>query len=158
MDLFTDTFKALGANATPMGGAEVFTGLQQGTIDGCEFPVSSIYSMQLYTAAKYIDMTNHMFAAWYMCTSDDLWNKLSPEVQRIFEEAAKAANEASRKVQMESVEAQLSEIEKAGAVINRDVDTDAMREAVMPILESYRDKIGAEIYDKAMAYIDSLRK
>ena len=158
MDLFTDTFNALGANATPMGGAEVFTGLQQGTIDGCEFPVSSIYSMQLYAAAKYIDMTNHMFAAWYMCTSDDLWNKLSAEEQEIFSEAAKAANEASRKAQMESVESQLAEIEKAGAVVNRDVNTVEMRKAVQPILDSYRDKIGAELYDKAMDYVDSLRK
>lgn len=148
MDLFTDTFKTLGANATPMGGAEVFTGLQQGTIDGCEFPVSSIHSMQLYTAAKYIDMTNHMFAAWYMCTSDDLWNKLTPEVQTIFEEAAIEANKVSRKVQIESVEAQLAEIEKAGGIINDDVDMDAMRQAVMPILESYRDKIGLRFTTK----------
>lgn len=158
MDLFTDTFKALGANATPMSGAEVFTGLQQGTIDGCEFPVSSIYSMQLYTAAGYIDMTNHMFTAWYACVSDKLWDKLSPEVQKIFEEAAAEANEASRKVQIESTESQLAEIEKAGATVNYDVNTDEMREAVQPILESYRDKIGADLYDRAMEYIESLRK
>lgn len=158
MDLFTDTFKALGANATPMSGAEVFTGLQQGTIDGCEFPIASIYSMQLYTAAKYIDMTNHMFAAWYACVSDELWESLTPEVQQIFTEAAAEANEASRKAQIESVEAQIEEIEKAGGVVNWDVETDAMREAVQPILESYRDKIGAELYDEAMEYIESLRK
>ncbi len=158
MDLFTDTFKALGANATPMSGAEVFTGLQQGTIDGCEFPVSSIHSMQLYTAAKYVDMTNHMFAAWYACLSDDLWDSLSPEDQKIFEAAAKEANEKSRKVQAESVEIQLAEIEKAGCTVNRDVDVKEMRQAVKPILESYRDKIGAALYDEAMEYIDSLRK
>lgn len=158
MDLFTDTFKALGANATPMSGAEVFTGLQQGTIDGCEFPIASIHSMQLYTAAKYIDMTNHMFAAWYACVSDDLWESLTPEVQQIFADAAVEANEASRKAQIESVEAQISEIEKAGGVINYDVDTDSMREAVQPILDSYRDKIGAELYDETMEYIESIRK
>lgn len=158
MDLFTETFKALGANATPMSGAEVFTGLQQGTIDGCEFPVSSIYSMQLYTAAKYIDMTNHMFTAWYACLSDDLWESLTPEVQQIFMDAAKEANEASRTAQIESVDAQLAEIEEAGGIVNRDVETDAMREAVQPVLESYRDKIGADVYDEAMDYIDTLRK
>lgn len=158
MDLFTDTFQALGANATPMSGAEVFTGLQQGTIDGCEFPVSSIYSMQLYTAAKYVDMTNHMFAAWYACVSDDLWNSLTPENQKIFEEAAKEANEVSRKAQTESVEAQLVEIEGAGCTVNRDVDIKGMRQKVQPILESYRDKIGSGVYDEAMEYIKSLRK
>lgn len=158
MDLFTDTFKALGANATPMSGAEVFTGLQQGTIDGCEFPVSSIYSMQLYTAAKYVDMTNHMFAAWYACASDELWDSLSPEIQKIFEDAAKEANETSRKVQVDSVESQLAEIEKAGCTVNREVDVKEMRQAVKPILESYRDKIGADLYDEAMEYIASLRK
>ena len=158
MDLFTDTFQALGANATPMSGAEVFTGLQQGTIDGCEFPVSSIYSMQLYTAAKYVDLTNHMFAAWYACVSDDLWDSLTPENQKIFEEAAKEANEVSRKAQTESVEAQLVEIEGAGCTVNRDVDIKGMRQKVQPILESYRDKIGSGVYDEAMEYIKSLRK
>lgn len=158
MDLFTDTFKAMGANATPMSGAEVFTGLQQGTIDGCEFPVASIYSMQLYTAAKYIDMTNHMFAAWYACVSDDLWNSLSPEQQKIFEDAAVEANEASREVQIESVEKQLKEMADSGAVINRDVNVEEMRKAVEPVLNGYRDKIGADLYDKAMEYIESLRQ
>ena len=159
-NLFTDTFNALGANATPMSGSEVFTGLQQGTIDGCEFPISSIYSMQLYTAAEYIDMTNHMFTAWYACINGDLWASLSAEEQKIFEEAAVEANEAARKVQAESVEEQLKKIEAEGNnTINRDVDMDAMREAVQPVLESYRDEIiGADLYDEAMAFIESLRK
>lgn len=158
MDLYVETFNALGANATPMSGAEVFTGLQQKTIDGCEFPVSSIYSMQLYTAADYIDLTNHMFTAWYMCLSDDLWEELTPELQQVFVEAGQEANETSRKIQIESVESQLEEIEAAGCTINRDVDVSAMREAVKPVCESYRDEIGAEFYDKAMEYIENLRK
>ena len=155
-DMWITMFNLLGANATPMSGAEVFTGLQQGTIDGCEFPVSSIYSMQLYTAANYLDMTNHIFAAWYFCMSDELWESFSPELQQIFIDAGNEANELARQVDMESVDVQLAEIEAAGVQVNREVDTSNMRAAVEPMYEDYRDIIGADIYDRAMEFVNSM--
>ena len=155
-DMWITMFNLLGANSTPMSGAEVFTGLQQGTIDGCEFPVSSIYSMQLYTATKYLDMTNHIFAAWYCCMSDELWESFSPELQQIFVDAGKEANEVARQADQDSVEVQLSAIEEAGVQVNRNVDTTNMRAAVEPMYANYRDAIGADIYDRAMAFIKSM--
>lgn len=157
MDLYVTTFNLMGANATPMSGAEVFTGLQQKTIDGCEFPISSIYSMQLYTAVKYIDITNHQYAAWYACVSDELWESLGDELQSIFTDAAAVANEKSRAAQASSEETQLEEIEAYGCVVNRNVDTTGMREAVAPMYDEYRSSIGEDIFQRSMEFLTALR-
>lgn len=44
---------ALGANATPMGFNEVFTGLQQGTIDGQENGAAIAYTSGFNEVQKY---------------------------------------------------------------------------------------------------------
>lgn len=157
MDLYVTTFNLMGANATPMSGAEVFTGLQQTTIDGCEFPISSIYSMQLYTAVDYIDITNHQYAAWYACVSDELWESLGEELQGIFTEAAANANEKARAALASSEETQLAAIEAYGCTVNRNVDTSGMREAVAQMYDDYRGSIGEDIFQRSMDFLASLR-
>ena len=157
MDLYVTTFNLMGDNATPMRGAEVFTGLQQKTIDGCEFPISSIYSMQLYTAVDYIDITNHQYAAWYACVSDELWESLGEELQGIFTEAAANANEKARAALASSEETQLAAIEAYGCTVNRNVDTSGMREAVAQMYDDYRGSIGEDIFQRSMDFLASLR-
>ncbi len=41
--IYVDTFKALGANPTTMAFSETFTAMEQGTVDGLELPIMSIY-------------------------------------------------------------------------------------------------------------------
>ena len=53
-------WKALGANPVPMAMPEVFTGLQQGTIDAQENPLQQIVDNSLFEVQKYLVMTNHV--------------------------------------------------------------------------------------------------
>ncbi|MCI0527704.1 MAG: TRAP transporter substrate-binding protein, partial [Nitrospira sp.] len=58
--MFTETFKALGANPTPMDWPEVYQGLQQGVVDGAEAPIPTIYASKLYEVTKHLALTYHM--------------------------------------------------------------------------------------------------
>ena len=60
--LYIDTYKALGTNPTPMAWTETFTGMQQGTIDGLDIPISVIYSNRFYEVAKHFSLTNHFYS------------------------------------------------------------------------------------------------
>jgi len=61
-----EAWKTLGANPVPMAFGEVFTALQQGTIDGQENPYEMIYSNSLFEVQKYMILTRHVRALiWF---------------------------------------------------------------------------------------------
>jgi TRAP-type C4-dicarboxylate transport system substrate-binding protein len=56
-----------------MNSTECFTGLQQGTIDGMENPITSMYSYKFYQVAPYISLTEHFYSPLTICVSRDIW-------------------------------------------------------------------------------------
>ena len=58
---YVDWMNALGANATPMGFNEVFTSLQQGTIDGQENGAANAYTSGFQEVQKYFSVTEHVY-------------------------------------------------------------------------------------------------
>src|SRR5690606_39879121 len=69
-DIFLDSFSAIGANPVPMAWSEVFTAVQQGTIDGLEIPVPVIYSSKMTEVNKFMSLTNHTYNALTLLVSD----------------------------------------------------------------------------------------
>ena len=55
-------FKKLGANPTPMSFGELYTALQQGTVDGQENPATLIYETKFFEVQKYLSTTGHVFS------------------------------------------------------------------------------------------------
>jgi len=96
--LFVQTWKALGASPTPMAFSEVFTSLQNGTIDAQENPLSLIDSATLYEVQKYVNQTEHVRSWIYLAISEITWNKLSEADQKALLEAAKTAQKYEREV------------------------------------------------------------
>ena len=70
-------FEALGAMPSPMALAEVFTSLQQGTIDAQENPFEVIYANRLYEQQDYVILTNHLPASHNLLISQVVYNGLS---------------------------------------------------------------------------------
>lgn len=94
--LFVQTWKALGASPTPMAFSEVFTSLQNGTIEAQENPLSLIESATLYEVQKYVNKTEHVRSWIYLAISEITWQKLSEADRNALLEAAKAAQAAER--------------------------------------------------------------
>jgi TRAP-type transport system periplasmic protein len=79
--------QALGATVEPMPMSELFTGLEQGVIDGQENPYSTIHSSGLYEVQTHILHSNHEFLPNNIVMNMDFWNGLSEEHQQIIMEA-----------------------------------------------------------------------
>jgi len=58
--LFVDTWSALGAQPTPMAFSEVFTSLQNGTIEAQENPLALIKSASFPEVQDYVNLTEHV--------------------------------------------------------------------------------------------------
>lgn len=63
------TYAALGTNAVPMAWSETITGLQQGTIDGLDIPISVIYANGFSDIAKDLNLTGHFYSPLIICMS-----------------------------------------------------------------------------------------
>lgn len=69
-------YNALGCIATPMAFSDVYTALQQGTIDGAENTIPSLMANKFYEVCKYICNQPVLFAYQLLVFSDGLWNKI----------------------------------------------------------------------------------
>jgi len=96
--LFVDVWKALGAKPTPMAFSEVFTSLQNGTIDAQENPLALIKSASFFEVQKYVNKTEHVRSWIYLTISDITWTKLSADDQKAVLEAASRAQKYEREL------------------------------------------------------------
>lgn len=62
---------------------EVFTALQQSTVDGQENPYDLIDSAGFYQVQKYVNKTEHVRQRIYVVAGFEQWEKLNPE-QRLW--------------------------------------------------------------------------
>ncbi len=94
--LHIDFMNSLGAAATPVAWAEIYTALQTGVVDGQHNPIPVINLGKLYEVQKHVTLSNHM-AGLYVWVINDAWfQKLSAEEQVAVQGAADAAVIAGR--------------------------------------------------------------
>lgn len=94
--LFVDVWKSLGAQPTPMAFSEVFTSLQNGTIDAQENPLALIKSANFNEVQDFVNQTEHVRSWIYLTISELTWNKLSAEDQQSVMDAAATAQAYER--------------------------------------------------------------
>ncbi len=82
-----------GLSATPMAFSEVFTGLQQGVVEGVFNPISSMYTMRFHEVCDYLIMTGANYDFAPILVSPQSWDKLSEEQKAVMEECKLAIRE-----------------------------------------------------------------
>ena len=85
-DIHMKIVNDLGASATPIAFGELYTALQQGTVDGQENGVALTYSMGFAEIVKYMTLLPHIYDPYIVAISKESWNKLPPDLQKIFQE------------------------------------------------------------------------
>ena len=74
-------FNSLGANATPLSFGEVYSGLDQGVIDGQENPAQVADSARFYEVQNYMSLSNHVYLPTFMLFGEPWLNAQTPEVR-----------------------------------------------------------------------------
>jgi TRAP-type transport system periplasmic protein len=145
--MYTDLWTTLGANPATMSFSEVFTSLQQGTIDGQENPIDVIHSSKLNEVQDYMTMWNYSYDPLVLGMNKKLFDSLSDADKKIIQTAADNANkfqiEEARKLEAEQIKA----LEEAGMQIYypTDAEMEAFKEAAQPIYDQYKDIWGEEL-------------
>jgi len=87
--VFVETFRALGANPTPMAIGETYTALQTGVIDGMEAPAEAHVTFRLQEVTRYASRTYHMFTDMNLCMNQGKFNALSSAEQQLMLDCAR---------------------------------------------------------------------
>ena len=115
--------------ATPIPFNELYTALQQGTVDGQENPIASISSSAFDEVQKSMVLDGHTYAAESMIMNLDFYNKLTDEQKGWVDEAAKYASDTQRATVTANEEAMLKSIKDHGVVVCEDPDLASFQEA-----------------------------
>jgi tripartite ATP-independent transporter DctP family solute receptor len=116
--VFLETFKALKANPVPMNFGELYTALENKTVDGQENPYTVILSNKFYEVQKYVSATNHAYTQNILLVSKKFWDKLSPEEQRMVREATAETRDYQREQTRIQTEKALGELKVKGMTFN----------------------------------------
>lgn len=145
--VFVKTWQALGAKPTPMTLSEVFTALQQGTVEAQENPFALIYSSGFFEVQRYLNLTAHVNGWIYVVIGEKKFQALPGDLQEIVIAAGKRMQLYHEKLFREKeISLMLSLKEKGMEFIDPDVAT--FREKAEPaVLTALSDDIRQYYYE-----------
>ena len=153
--IFIDYYKTLGANPTPMSFTELYTGLQQGTVEAQENPPSLTFANKFYEVQKYSSIDEHVHNFLAFLINDNKFKSLSAEDQKILTEEAKKYVDEQRKMELKDNEKAIKDLETVGKLKTNILTADqkaAMRKALQPMYEKYEAKFGKALFDLCEKY------
>lgn len=147
-----ETFKALGAIATPMSYSELYTALQQGVVDGQENPLQNIWTAKMYEVQKHLAMTGHIYNSGYVIVNNKFWTSLPSDLRKIADQSIREASH----YQMDMVAALDKELLgklKAKGMQVTFPDREAFRKATAAAYDAFYAKFG----DRGRKIVQAIR-
>lgn len=161
--MYIDAFKELGASPVDLPFAEIYSALQNGTIDAQENPLLTSIMIKATEVTKYVTKTNHVLTECIIIVNIDFWDRLTFEQQRILRGAAVQALMVNREVNSQlaqklpqsglSIDAYCEE-ENIKVTELTPEEKEAFKSKMKNVWMKYRKKIGPDMYDFFMDKVE----
>ena len=148
------SFRVLGASPVPMAFGELYTALQQKTIDAEENPVPIIYTSKFYEVQKYCSLTGHFYAPTPFLFSQATWDRFTPEQQAIVRQAAAESRDYERQL-IDQQNAEFVSVLKEQGMEVIEIDKDAWLKAMQPVYQEFEAEIGADVVAEIQGLINA---
>jgi tripartite ATP-independent transporter DctP family solute receptor len=156
--IYIDTFSALGANPVPMAFTEVYTALEQKTIDGQENPFTVIEANKFNEVQKYLVGSRHIYNPQSMMISKKTWDRLNKDEQEILLAAAKESQAFQRKTSRDAQEVALGNLKKTMEYNELPpAEIAKIRTKLKPVIDKYSNAVGADFAKQVYTEIDKVR-
>jgi len=147
-----ETFKALGAVATPMAFSELYNALAQGVVDGQENPLQNIWNGKFYEVQKHLAMTGHIYNSAYIVVSEKFWSGLPADLRKMAEQSIQEASNLQLDMVANLDKTLLEEMKAKGMQVTMP-DREAFRQATAPAYDAFYAKFG----DRGRKIIETIR-
>jgi len=142
--VFVKMIQAFGGNPAPLAWGEVYTGMQQKTIDGVESSPWAYLEIKLYEVATSVSTTEHLIQSAVTFMNLGKFKTLPPDVQKIFLEVGKMSGQAMYESINKANEDSIEQIKTKGVKIVKP-DREAFRRLVGPVYELVTNKVGSDL-------------
>jgi tripartite ATP-independent transporter DctP family solute receptor len=154
-EVFSLTFRAVGANPTPIDIKELYQALQQGVVDGQENPFSVINASRYFEVQKFVSNTAHFFDFINVVANRRAFEALPPAQQKVLRASmAKAVAWQRSRAAAEEAES-IAEIKKRGMTYDEVSPQfrEQMRKASAGVVEDVKKRVGADFVNRVQAEI-----
>ncbi len=156
--IWVEMIRAFGAAPTPIPFGEVYTALQQKTVDGQENPIPTIYARKFYEVQGVLTMSRHMLQNNTMMINKASLERLLPEHQKMLMEEAAAVSAKNSELQQGREQSLLEEIRKSGRLkVIDDPDRAAFQAKIEAAYGRLEARWGAENLGRLRAEIAKVR-
>lgn len=145
--LYVRTIRAYNGNPVPMAWPEVYTGLQQKTIDGVETNYHGMGDAKLYEVAKNLVLSDHIWTATVYMMSKKKLDAMTPKQQEIIMAAAKAAGETMYAGAAKANADAIAIMEKNGVKVIKP-DRAPFEKAVEPVHKFFANLVGPDLLEE----------
>ncbi len=147
--LLIQQFEAMNASPLDIPFAELFTALQQGTVDGQENTLANIYTRQFFEVQDYMSLTNHGYLGYIFLVSEQFYASLPEDLQQIVDEVALEVSDWQWEAAADENEEFLDRLREGDIQIYEPTEDelDTFRDATAPVYDHFRDNIdgGADL-------------
>ncbi len=141
-------YKGFGIITTPMAFPEVFTALQQGTVDGQENPLPVIMSAKFDQVQKHLSLTGHVYSPCIYLMNKVSFEGLSAADKQAFLDAAKEGTKANRE-RVDADDAKgVAELRAKGMNVVENLDKAKFVAALAPVNAEFEKQFGKVNIDK----------
>lgn len=138
------SYDEMGASAVTMGWSEVYSAIQNGTVDGVSVSIPSMYTANIQEVAPYISTSSEFYVTCILMMSMERFEKLPEDIQTALLEAAEEATVYQREVNAQQTNEYLQILKDEGYTVT-EVDKEAFKDACWDaIYERYAEQVGED--------------
>ncbi len=155
-NLLMECYKRWGADATNMNWSETYTALQQKTVDGQENPLPAIDAASVQEVQPYTSLWNANYDCLFFCINQELYDSLTPEQQKVVDEAGQKAVAYERYINRAGDEEIMERWSSSNGVTitpYEDMDIDSFKQAVAGVDTWYQQELEKQGYMDAAELI-----
>ncbi|WP_066304303.1 TRAP transporter substrate-binding protein [Bacillus sp. FJAT-29814] len=158
--MLTAFFKNLGSLPTVVDISELYTGLQQGTVNGQDNGVLLTYGNKYYEVQKHLTLLNHLYTTAGLVVSQQVWDTLPSDIQQAMQEAAEEASLYQRDLNRDSINKEIKEMEKAGVKVTelKPEELDRFRKEGQKLWKDFEPVFGKDVLDKVLQAVEKAQE
>jgi len=149
----------MGFNAVAISAGELYVALQQGTADGQENPLNTIYDKGFYDVQKYLTVINYNWSPGLCGINIDVWNAMDSDTQAIFTQAIKEGCDVANKMMAEADEGYIQKLQDKGMqvyVCTAD-DLAKWKEQMADAASLYSETVGPDLMARFTEAVNATR-
>lgn len=144
-DVQKATWEAMGAITSQIDASELYTALQQGTVQAQDNPLHEIVARKFYEVQPYVTLTDAVYTPFLMAMSKTTYDSMSESQQQLIKEAADWAREKQIEITDKNQATALQTLKDNGCKVQENPDKDAFKEIAKTTWHIYTDANGTEI-------------